>query len=106
MYAAPGAVEQVDVHHLAHPLAIQRAVAVGDDKAVGLRLREGAGEELRKLRLALDAPHLQKQCGHGAHAFALQHDSGVFPAAIFFNVVDVLVGQIHAAGKAYTAIHD
>ena len=106
MYAAPGAVEQVDVHHLAHPLAIQRAVAVGDDKAVGLRFREGAGEELRKLRLALDAPHLQKQSGHGAHALALQHDSGVLPAAIFFNVVDVLVGQIHAAGKAYTAIHD
>ena len=60
MYAVPGAVEQIDVHHLAHPLAIQRAVAVGDDKAVGLRFREGAGEELGKLRLPLDAPHLQK----------------------------------------------
>ena len=50
----PGPVEQVDIDHLAHPLAVQRAVAVGDDKAVGLRFREGAGEELRELRLALD----------------------------------------------------
>ena len=106
MYAVPGAVEQVDVHHLAHPLAVQRAVAVGDDKAVGLRFRDGSGEELGKLRLPLDAPHLQKQSSHGAHALAFQHDSSVLPAAIFFNVIDVLIGQIHAAGKAHTAIHD
>ena len=106
MYTAPGAVEQVDVHHLAHPLAIQRAVPVGDDKAVGLRFRDGAGKELGKLRLALDTPHLQKQGGHGAHALALQHDGSILPAAVFFNVVDVLVGQIHAAGKAHAAIYD
>ena len=60
MYAVPGAVEQVDINHLAHTLAVQRAVAVGDDKALCLRFREGAGEELCKLRLPLDAPHLQK----------------------------------------------
>ena len=106
MYAVPGAVEQVNIHHLAHTLAVQRTVPVGDDKALCLRFREGAGEELRKLRLPLDAPHLQKQGGHGAHALALQHDSGVLPAAVFFNVVDVLVGQIHAAGKAHAAIYD
>ena len=106
MYAAPGAVEQVDIHHFAHTLAVQRAVAVGYDKAVCLRFRDGAGKELGKLRLTLDAPHLQKQGGHGAHALALQHDRGVLPATVFFNVVDVLVGQIHAAGKAYAAIYD
>ena len=83
-----------------------RAVPVGDDKALCLRFREGTGEELRKLRLSLDAPHLQKQGSHGAHALALQHDGSVLPAAVFFNVVDVLVGQIHAAGKAHAAIYD
>ena len=60
MYAVPGAVEQVNIHHLAHTLAVQRTVPVGGDKALCLRFREGAGEELGKLRLPLDAPHLQK----------------------------------------------
>ena len=41
-----------------------------------------------------------------AHALALQHDGSVLPAAVFFNVVDVLIGQIHAAGKAHAAIYD
>ena len=59
-----------------------------------------------KLRLAQDAPHLQKQRRHGAHAFAFQHQGRVLPAAILFYVVDVLICQIHAAGKTHLAIND
>ena len=107
MHILPGAVEHIHVHHFAHPLTVQRAVPVGHHKALGVCCRrDGIGQELLKLRLAQDAPHLQEQRRHGAHTFAFQHQGRVLPAAILFYVVDVLICQIHAAGKAHLAIND
>ena len=39
-------------------------------------------------------------------SLAFQHDGGVLPAAILLDVVDVLVGEVHAAGKTHLAVND
>ena len=103
---ALGAVEQVDIDHLSHPLTVQRAVAVRGREPLR---RDGVGrhgEELLKLRLPEDAPHLEEEDGQRSDSLAFQHDGGVLPAAILLDVVDVLVGEVHAAGKAHLAVND
>ena len=103
----PGPVEQVDINQLAHPFPVQRAIAVRGRKALGPRRgRDGLLEVSFKLRLPGDIPHLQKDGRQRADRLALQHDSGIFPAAKLLHMVDVLVGQIHAARKAHFAVND
>ena len=106
MDVALGAVEQVDIDHLPHPLTVQRAIAVRGREPLR---RDGVGrhgEELLKLRLPEDAPHLEEEDGQRSDSLAFQHDGGVLPAAILLDVVDVLVGEVHAAGKTHLAIND
>ena len=103
---ALGAVEQVDIDHLPHPLTVQRAVAVRGREPLR---RDGVGrhgEELLELRLPEDAPHLEEEDGQRSDSLAFQHDGGVLPAAILLDVVDVLVGEVHAAGKTHLAVND
>ena len=102
-----GPVEQVDVDHLAHPFPVQRAVSVGGHKALDvLQLRDRLVEELLQLRRTEDAPLLQKQRRQRADALAFQHHGGILPAAVFFHMIDVLIGQIHPAGKAHPPVDD
>ena len=106
MDVALGAVEQVDVDHLAHPLPVQRTVAVGGGEAL-CRDRIGRrGEEFIELRLPADAPHLKEEDSQRPDSLPLQHDGGVLPAAILLDVVDVLIGEVHAAGKAHLSVDD
>ena len=67
---------------------LQRAVAVRGREPLR---RDGVGrhgEELLKLRLPEDAPHLEEEDGQRSDSLAFQHDGGVLPAAILLDVVD------------------
>ena len=107
MDVIPGPVEQVDIDHLAHPLAVQRTVPVGSRHALCIfRHRNGPGQELLIFRLLQDAPHLQKLSRQRTDCLALQHHGGILPAAMLLDVIDVLIGKIHAAGKTDPPVND
>ena len=83
MHVAVGAVDDVEVHHLAHPLVVQRAVAVGQHVARGGHRRvldiQVAGEVLR---IAVQVPHLQKHQREGLHRLAPHEHGHVLPVAV------------------------
>ena len=49
-------------------------------------------------------PHFQKHQRQTPSSLALQHHGGVLPVAVFFNGVDILVGQVDAAGEGNLAV--
>lgn len=51
-------------------------------------------------------PHLQKLSRQRTDCLALQHHGGILPAAMLLDVVDVLIGKIHAAGKTDPPVND
>lgn len=99
-------VQDVDVHLLPHMVGVHGTVPVGDDEA--LRLGRGGRRDLRHdgevRRLFIQIPHLQEHQGEAAGGLALQHDGRVLPVAVLDDAVDVLVRQIHPAGKGGVAV--
>ena len=101
-------VQNVDIDHLAHPVAVHRGVAVGDHIARSLSRRLCREAQIfSKLRLLLvNVPHLQKQQREALYRLALQHYGSVLPVAEDLFPVDVPVRQIHAAGKGRMSVND
>ena len=56
--------------------------------------------------LLADSPHLQKHQGKALDRVSFEHDGGVFPVSEPVDVVDVLIGQIHAAVECSMPIND
>ena len=110
VHIAGGRMDHVQVHFLAHPLVIQRAVGVGQHVTVGLQsdffqilyniIFEGIQIFFR------DIPHLQKHQRKAHDRIAVDHHRRILPVAETHLLVDVLVGQIDAAGERHLAVHD
>ena len=101
------AVEDVHVDQLAHAIVVHGAVGVGHDEAVFLRgLRRRVQKALPGERFLAQMPHLQEHQREAARGRAAQADRAVLPVAEALALVDVFVGQIHAAGEGDLPVDD
>ena len=111
VYVTVGTVDDIHIDHLADEVAVERAVAIGDDIAHFLFMRRLRHVEIlavdfgRKVHGA-DVPHLQKHQRQAAHGVAAQGNGCVLPVAEARGAVDVLVGEVDAACEADLAVDD
>ena len=100
-------VQQVDVDLLAHPVVVQGRVGIGHHETGDLLHLSRVCQEFVVLGASqIGTPELEEHDREAADSFALEHDGGVLPVTVFFVAIDVLVRQIHAAGKACVSVDD
>ena len=111
VHIALGLVDKVEVDRLPHRLLVQRVIRVGLDivprSLRGLR-RQLVRPEAAVVLLHVPGvlPHGQEHDGHAPHRLPLEENGRVFPVAIPQLLVDILVGQVDAAGKGGVAVDD
>ena len=104
-----GPLEQGQQRTLADVLVVQRRIAEGLDEAlaagqaVGIGGPEG-GDILQGPGVGV--PHGEEHHGHGPDGLAPEKDAAVLPVAEPLMAVDVLVGQIDAAGEAHLSVNN
>ena len=106
MHIPLGTVQNIHVGPFAQLFFIQRAVTIGNHIALCIRDSRCSGfQKTVKFRCFFgDAPHLQKHQRKALYRFPFQHDGSILPVTVLFNMVDVLVRQIYAAGKGDVSI--
>ena len=107
VYIFLGVVYHVHINKLAHVFGVQRRVAVGDDKALGIV--SGTGNTVTLIiviRSRDNVPHMQKHNSEVPYAVALQHNGRVLPVAETVNTVYILVRYIYSAVEGHLAVDD
>ena len=103
-----GVIDDLQIDLLTDIFRVGGAVAIGLGQAVvgigtGL-IPPGVIPGVVLLIPVAGVPQPQKHQGEAPGRFPLQHDGGVLPMSVFNNGVDVLVGQIDAAGKRHLTV--
>ena len=103
--------DQVQVYRLPHRLVVQGVVGIGLDIVSGppggLR-RQGRRAEAAVVLLHIPdiLPHGEEHHRHAPRRLPLQQDGAVLPVAEAGLLVDILVGQVDAAGEGGVAVDD